>query len=241
MKIPFISTPDTPISVSTQNELPLADILHDIVIYKDGGAALIMESSSLNFGLLSDREQQAVIAAYAALLNSFTFTVQIVVRSQRKDISNYLKYLDKTYKESGNTKLKDIMQDYKRFIKEAITKKNVLSKKFYIVIPLSSLELGVTKSFLATTRRKGPLPFTKDYVLKKAVTILYPKRDHLMRQAGRLGISLKQLKNQELVALFYDIYNQEPPGSKSEYEIVEEHEQENKPKQQAREKQKIGS
>ena len=89
--IPFISVPDVPITSTSQNFLPLADITNDIAIYKDGGAALIMESTSLNFGLLSEKEQGAVIAAYAALINSLSFSLQIVVRTQRKDISNYIR------------------------------------------------------------------------------------------------------------------------------------------------------
>ncbi len=222
MKIPFIGLPDKPLSKTTQEEIPIAEITKNIVIYKDGGAALIMESTSLNFGLLSEREQQAVIAAYAALLNSFTFTVQIVVRSKRKDITNYLNYLDEAQRKIKNPKLTYIAEDYKRFIKESIRKKNVLSKKFYVIIPFTSLELGVVKSFASVLTRKGPLPFSKSYVIKKAVTALYPKRDHLTRQAGRLGLVLRQLESDELVDLFYEIYNPEPPAKKPEFEELEE-------------------
>src|SRR3989337_4537390 len=94
MPIPFLSTPDKAITDTTQDLLPVADIVDGIVIYKNGGASLIMESTSLNFGLLSEREQKAVIASYAGLLNSFNFPVHIVVRSQQKDISSYMKFLD---------------------------------------------------------------------------------------------------------------------------------------------------
>ena len=61
MQIPFLSTPDKPLNDTTQQFVPVADIIQDIVVYKNGGAALILESTSLNFGLLSMREQQAVI------------------------------------------------------------------------------------------------------------------------------------------------------------------------------------
>ena len=81
--IPFLSVPDRAIEASTQELLPVADIVDGVVIYRNGGASLIMESTSLNFGLLSEREQQAVIASYAGLLNSFKFPVQIMVRSQK--------------------------------------------------------------------------------------------------------------------------------------------------------------
>lgn len=219
LKIPYLSTPDVALTSTSQNHLPIADITEDIIVYKDGGAALVMESTSLNFGLLSEKEQQAVIYAYAALLNSLSFSIQIMVRSQRKDISSYMKYLEEASKKIAGPKLSSLMENYKKFIVDSIKKKNVLGKKFYIVIPFSPLELGVGKSLLATTKRKGPLPFPKSYVIKKAKIVLYPRRDHLMRQAGRLGIKFRQLVANELVELFYSIYNQAPPHNE-ERQIV---------------------
>lgn len=211
MKIPYLSTPDTPLAAPSQEHLPIADIIDDILLYKDGGAAVVMESTSLNFGLLSEKEQEAVIAAYAALLNSLSFSMQIVVRTQRKDISSYLKYLDEAAQKIENPKLASLMARYRGFIVESVKKKNVLGKRFYIIIPFSQLELGVTKSFLSVTKRRGPLPFPESYVIKKAKIVLYPRRDHLVRQAGRLGLRLKQLTTNELVELFYTIYNPEIP------------------------------
>lgn len=218
VKIPFLSTPDKPLSNSTQNMLPIADITEDIVIFKNGGAALIMESTSLNFGLLSSREQEAVIAAYAGLLNSFSFPVEITVRSQKKDITNYIKQLEESEKNIANPKLRNIMTGYKKFIVDAIKKKNVLSKKFYIVIPFTPYELGVTKSFASTISPGSgdkPLPFPKSYVIRKAKITLLPKRDHLVRQMGRLGILLRHLKDKDLVELLYNTYNSEPPVKES--------------------------
>ncbi|MBU0572649.1 hypothetical protein KKH23_03060 [Patescibacteria group bacterium] len=219
MKIPFISIPDKPISAISQKHLPIADIVDDLVLYKDGGAAIILETTSLNFGLLSEKEQQAVIAAYAALLNSLSFAIQIVIRSQRKDISSYMKYLDEASNKIQNPKLIEIMTGYKNFVSETIKKKNVLGKRFFIVIPFSALELGVTKSVLSIAK-KGPLPYPKTYAIKKAKVSLYPKRDHLIRQAGRLSIKLKQLSTAELIELFYDIYNPEMPAVKSKEDTV---------------------
>lgn len=215
MPIPFLSTPDKAITAATQDLLPIADIVDGVVIYKNGGAALIMESTSLNFGLLSEKEQKAVIASYAGLLNSFNFPVQIVVRSQKKDISSYMQFLDAAEEKIKISKLKAIMDDYKNFIQDAIRKKNVLSKKFYIVILFSQYELGITKSFASSFRppsnNPAPLPYPKSYVVRKAKVALFPKRDHLVRQARRLGIKLNQLNNEELIHLFYNIYNPELP------------------------------
>ena len=60
-------------------------------------------------------------------------------------------------------------------------------------------------------RGKG-LPFPKDYILDKAKTNLHPKRDHLFRLLNRLGLRPRQLTTQELVQLFFEMYNPEVQG-----------------------------
>lgn len=218
MFIPFLSTPDKTISAATQDLTPIADVIDGIVVYKNGGAALIMETTSLNFGLLSEREQVAVIVSYAGLLNSFNFPVQIVVRSQKKDISSYMNFLSNAQTKIKNQQLRLIMDDYKKFIEEAIKKKNVLSKRFYIVIIFTAYELGVAKSVVSTFRpaKWQTLPFPKSYVVRKAKIALYPKRDHLVRQARRMSVVLRQLSTNDLIHLFFNIYNPEPPIKEQE-------------------------
>lgn len=211
MKIPIFGIPDKPIVNSTQSHIPVADITDNMVLMKNGSAALIMESTSLNFGLLSGRERQAVIAAYAGLINSLNFPIQILVRSQKKDISKYIIYINDAKDKIENPKLKEIMNGYISFINGIVKKKNVLSKNFYIVVPFSQYELGLAKSFTQSFQKKQTIPFTKSYVLRKAKTALLPKRDHLMRQAGRLGVSFRQLTTEELIKLFYNFYNPEKP------------------------------
>lgn len=215
-KIPYLGLPDTPITSTTADFLPIADIAEDVVLMKDGSAIVVLESTSLNFSLLSEKEQAAVIYAYGALLNSLSFSIQIFIRSQVKDISKYVDYLEEHEAKITNPKLKVVMASYKEFILESVKKKNVLGKSFYLVIPFSSLELGVAKSASLLVKKKGPLPLTKEYIIKKAKIALYPKRDHLIRQAGRLGLRLKQLSTEELVDLYYHIFNSEPPTAHKE-------------------------
>lgn len=220
LSIPYLFMPDKPITSTSQNHLPIADITNDIVIYKDGGAAVVLESTSLNFGLLSEKEQAAVIAAYAAMINSLSFTCQILVRTQRKDISSYITYLDEQALKLKHPLLIKLMAEYKGFILESVKKKNVLGKRFYVILYLSPLELGLGKSIQSVTRRGGPLPFTKSFVVKKAKIILYPRRDHMVRQAGRLGIKFRQYNTKELIELYYSVYNPIRPAVKKEPEVV---------------------
>src|SRR3990170_8901695 len=100
--------------VSTQSHLDIADIINDLVILTDGSACLILEVSAVNFGLLSEKEQEATIYAYAQLLNSLTFSIQIVVSSKRKDISDYITRLEKYLAKTESPKIREKHRIYQQ-------------------------------------------------------------------------------------------------------------------------------
>jgi hypothetical protein len=197
-----------PISGSTQQHLLVADITDDIVLTKDGGAALVMRASALNFSLLSEKEQEAITYAYSAFLNSLSFPIQILARSQKKDVTNYLNYLKEMGDKQTNPQLKKLISTYQTFVSQIVKKRNVLEKEFFIIIPFSPFELGLNTTGIANNilRKKRSVPYYKDYVIKKAKTSLYPRRDHLIRQSGRIGLKLQQLTTEELAYLFANIY-----------------------------------
>lgn len=220
----MIDTTQVAIRASTQQHLEIEDIQEGIVILKDGGACLVIAVSSINFDLLSEAEQEATIFAYAALLNSLNFPLQIVIRSQHKDISSYLALLKETAQKKSDKTMKDQIKKYHHFVKETVQKNNVLDKKFYLAIPMSPLEIGVGKVLSASLNpKKRRLPFDKTYILKQAKIHLYPRRDHLLRQLKRLGIHGRQLATKELIKLFFEIYNPSHQGQQtvetSQYQV----------------------
>jgi len=199
-----------PIRSTTQENLPLEDIQDNLVILKDGSCALILSVSSVNFDLLSEREQEAIIYAYGALLNSLTFPVQILIRSQRKDITAYQELLEKEeIRKSSSPLLAKLINSYRKFVSEMVKKNNVLDKKFYVVIPFSSLEMGVAQTLNSLFRKSHTLPFQKKYILQKAKVSLYPKRDHLIRLFARIGLVAREMETKDITKLFYSIYNGE--------------------------------
>ena len=202
-----------PIRASTQEHLDIEDIKDSIVILKDGSCCLILKTNAVNFGLLSETEQDAIIYAYAGLLNSLSFPIQITIRSQRKDVSSYLRLLDVQEKKETSPKIKKQIKQYRQFIENTVKENEVLDKSFYITIPFSSLELGLGGVLGKSVGKKG-LPFSKEYILTKAKTNLYPKKEQIVRQFGRLGLKATQLNNQQLIELFYHIYNPESHGQK---------------------------
>ncbi len=202
---------------STQDHIEIADIKDDLVVLKDGSVALVVQVAAVNFGLLSEREQEAIIYAYAGLLNSLNFAIQIVIRSQQKDISHYVSRLGEEEKKQSNPLLRAQIAKYREFIVKTVKENNVLDKKFYIVIPFSSLELGLSSSAsgLLKRRPKDQMPIPIERILEKAKLALLPKRDHILRQLGSLGLRARQLTSADLIELFYEIYNSDKEASGS--------------------------
>jgi len=128
---------------STQEHLSLEDVRDGIAILKDGSCAVVLRLSSVNFDLLSEREQAALIYAYGGILNSLTFPIQIMIKSNIKDVSEYVKSLLEKEREQTNELLQEKIRSYRNFVEEVVKKNNVLTKSFYVVVPFSSLELGI--------------------------------------------------------------------------------------------------
>jgi hypothetical protein len=204
----------TPIRATTQEALDVEDITNNLILLRDGGAAMVLKIKAVNFALLSEEEQDSIIYSYAALLNSLSFPIQILIRSQKKDITNYIKLLKSQESRQLNPTMKNRLIQYRQFVETIVKERNVLDKTFYVIIPFFPTELGITPGNAATNLLPGSrpaksLPFDKSYIVQKALNVLEPKRDHFLRQLPRLNLNARQLQTQELIQLLYTIYNPE--------------------------------
>src|SRR3989344_646804 len=198
------------IKASTQEHLDIYTIKDHLVYLKDGSVPPVLQTTAINFGLLSDEEQDATIYSYAALINSLSFPIQILIRSQRKDVSEYIELLDDRIQNVASQKIKETIIRYRQFIKSLVKENRVLEKRFYVVVPFSTINLGITTgAFNPFSVAHQKPPFALSYVGAKAMLALYPKRDHLIRQFARIGLKARQLTTAELISLFYSTYNPE--------------------------------
>lgn len=203
--------PNNTISSTTQQFLDIFDITNNFVIMKDGTTSVIIQVDAMNFGLLAEEEQDSVMYAYAGLLNSLNYTVQILIRSQTKDVTGYLRLLKQQEDDSLNRDKQRRIQKYREFVSNLIRERNVLDKKFYVVIPAAPVELGILPPS-SVLPGKGEVKITsvdRNLIIEKAKNLLEPKRDHLIAQFARIGLYSRQLETQEIIQLFYLSYNPE--------------------------------
>lgn len=197
------------IKASTQEHLDIDDITDDLIVLKNGWVAMVMSTTAVNFDILSEAEQDATIYAYGAFLNSLTFPLQTLIRSKRADITAYYQHLVEAERKQANPDLKIQMKKYREFIQSTVQQKTILDKRFYFVLHFSPLEMGA-KSFKKTNVASAK---SKAALIADAKVTLAPKRDHVVKQTARLGLFSRQLTTQELIELFYDIYNPAPTGT----------------------------
>jgi uncharacterized spore protein YtfJ len=210
---------------STQGFIEINNIVDDIVIQNGGNACLIIEVSATNFALLSPEEQDGKIYAYASLLNSLSFPIQIVIRSKKLDISNYLKLLDNEREKTQNPNLASQIGLYRDFVKELVKVNTVLDKKFYIIIPYSSLEKGASGG---KTELKSNTS-AQNFIIG-ATASLHSKAESVHTQLRRINLKARTLNEEQLTKLFYDIFNDntiDHAQSTQDIEPVIEKEQEN--------------
>lgn len=195
---------------SAQSILNLHDIKEDILITKNGNFCLILETNAINFDLLSETEQDAMIGAYASFVNSLTFPLQIVIHTRRMDISNYLLYLENFEKRQPNKTLRDQIAYYRDFINQLVVTGNVLYKKFFIILSYQEAETekasGLMSAFSGIVQ-KSPKIEISDQQMNNAKTNLYEKREFVAGLLAKMGIKTEQLSSKRIVELFYSIYN----------------------------------
>jgi hypothetical protein len=200
---------------TTQDFIDILDVKNDLVVLKNGKVSAVLQLNSINFELLSTREQDAVISSFAGILNSLNFPLQVVIRSRAMNIEKYLTKLQKIESKITDPLLKSQATAYRNFVSNTIEVNKVLDKKFYLVVPsgyseYENLGSGPFEFFgrLLGKQNKRPAYVNVDEALIKAKGDLTPKIDTLIREFEKIHISCKRLTTEELIKLYYEIYKE---------------------------------
>ncbi|HWY79717.1 MAG TPA: hypothetical protein VNW29_05145 [Candidatus Sulfotelmatobacter sp.] len=193
------------IHATTQKFTEIVDFADDIVILEGGNACMIIEITASNFALLSKREQDSRIFSYAGMLNSLSFPIQILIRNRRMDISSYIHELEEIITSTKNEQLAVYIEYYAAFVKEMVTVNVVLNKSFFIIVPFSSLEMGIT----GATQTQQKKQTQKETFTEAARKVLTNKANSLLGQLQKFATSARILEKEDLIKLFYEIYNED--------------------------------
>jgi len=172
---------------NSRKQIAIKEVRNDILVLPKNEYRLAIKTSSINFELKSEEEQDVIIDSYQNFLNSLPCNLQILVRVREVDIDQYLEEMMRSKDQEKEKVYKKQITNYCQFIKNLVSGNKILSHHFYIIVPY---------------HHEGR---SKDFDLVKEQ--LHITRDLIMKGLDKLGIKSKSLNSLELLDLFYSFYN----------------------------------
>jgi hypothetical protein len=199
-------------AASTQRYLPIAEIKNNTVVLKNGGIRAVLQASSVNFNLKSEDEQNSLIYAYQAFLNTLEFPVQILIRSKKLDIDNYIENLKDIAENQTQPLLQRQTEEYIEYISKLVEYADIMEKKFYVVVPAdieAGPKLGFFEKFWQHMHPQDTLAKMmareRDFQTRRKVLT---QRINIVKQGlENCNLRVTELQTQELIGLMYQVYN----------------------------------
>ena len=202
---------------NTETMLPVSEIKNDTIILKDGWLRAILKVEWINLDLKNFDEQQIVLEQYKKFLNGLWFPIQIIVRNNYLDLSDYLWYINKNINDISNPVLKKTWEAYYKFLEDIDSKQWLIyEKSFYIVVPYYQWEKdegGIKKSWF--TKLLDVLN-SKDSVEKiveryrsfsKGKNMLNTRCNLINDWLWSIWIKTEKISTWEIISLLFNYYN----------------------------------
>ncbi len=195
---------------ATQEFVPIKEVRDGVIVLKDGDLRAIVLANSINLSLKSDDEQKATIFQFQSFLNTLDFPVQISVQSRRLDIRPYLLTLEERMKVQSEALLKLQTKEYIEFIRNFTESVNIMTKSFFVVVPYTSTtfktDSGILKRlFGGRSREEAQVAKEADFEEKRSQ--LEERVGVIEQGLSRCGIKSVQLGTEEVVEVFYKVFN----------------------------------
>ncbi len=198
-------------SKATQEFVPIREVRDGIVILKDESMRGVVLASSLNFSLKSEDERNAIILQFQDFLNSLDFEVQISIQSRRLDIRPYIALLEDRYKEQVNDLMKIQTREYIDFIRKFTETTNIMTKSFFIVVPydpaIINIKSGLNPTGFFKKKSADEEQKSRQNSFEENRTQLEQRVSVVEQGLSRCGIRVVRLGTEEVIELFYKIFN----------------------------------
>ncbi len=199
-----------PVGKPTQNFIAISEVRDGIVVLKDGGLRAILLATSVNLSLKSADEQMAILLQFQNFLNTLEFSTQIVIQSRRRDMRPYLATLEDRMNEQLEPLLKIQTKEYIEFIRTFSEQTNIMEKSFFVVVPFAPITLAANKGIgkLLSGIIKSKTVGTIDTAQFEEARSQLDQRVAVISQGlSRVGVKTVALKSEQVVELFYNIFN----------------------------------
>ncbi|HLZ63270.1 MAG TPA: hypothetical protein VKR06_40575 [Ktedonosporobacter sp.] len=144
----------------------------------------ILRVNTVNFGLMSEEDKDALIEGFKSFLNGLSFPVQILIKNLPYRLDEYLASM-----EAVQGDLAEMAHDHAQFVRTLSSKRALVKRLFYIVIPADQTIIR-----------------NKAEALSNAQTQLKLRTEEILRQLERLGLTGQRLTNREILSLYQSCF-----------------------------------
>src|SRR3989344_9131023 len=102
--------------LSSRRQIQIKEVKDGILVLPNHEYRVVIETSSINFELKSEDEQDVLIDGFQNFLNSLPCELQVLVRVREVDLDRYLDQVSKTKHLEKETVYKDQIENYCEFI-----------------------------------------------------------------------------------------------------------------------------
>jgi hypothetical protein len=132
---PAVATPVA--AAASPLRLPSRAITESGVIDTGSRAVALVAATTVNIGLRTGEEQNALIGAYGRWLNSLAGPVQIVISAQRVDLSSHAHRIAERAETIGNPALAEAAHDYAAFLDDLAARRDPLWRTVTVAVTAS--------------------------------------------------------------------------------------------------------
>lgn len=197
--------------VATQQFVPIERVRDGVIVLKNGELRAVLITSSLNLSLKSEEEQQAILLQFQNLLNSVDFPIEFFIQSRRLNIKPYMDLLQARSGEVKEDLLKIQIHEYMGFINKFAEETNIMTKHFFLVIPYlpsgGRQSSPVNNPLLSFGLGNSTTMGENDASFDAARIQLEQRIATVMQGLTRFGLRAQKLGTEEVVELFYKLFN----------------------------------
>lgn len=195
----------------SQDFVPIEQVRDGIVVLKDGTLRAIIMSSSVNMVLKSESEQMSILRQFENFLNSLDFSIQIFIQSRELDIKPYLTLLENQIQVQQSELMRIQIREYIDFVRGFVGGANIMTKGFYVVVPYSPPSLEVSPTVggvqaIFNTQKNSSTQMTLQ-VFEEYRSQMEQRISVVVQGLSRTGIRSVQLGTEEVIELFYRLFN----------------------------------
>ena len=177
--------------ITVQQWIPIEEINENGIIKINKNKYIkILKIIPINYNLKSDLEKDSILNSYKILLKTCNFDIQILIQSNKENLSDHINKIRKQIKKEenlNNFNIKNFSKKYIDFINKKNKEKNSSSKNFYILIK------------------------SQENIENQPKAIIQDLKDNYLKikdSLSRCGNNVEEIKNiEELKDIYFSFFN----------------------------------